>query len=101
MNMQESMSKFKEACRDLQDAGTRVAETKRKADDAQDLIRAHRECCRRVSAEYGTAKKDLNECLGRMRPAHARHCRGNTCDRHAVPLTEIPMKYGTYKKLWT
>ena len=66
MNMQESMSKFKEACRDLQDAGTRVAETKRKVDDVQDLIRAHRERCRRVSEEYGTAEEDLNECPGRM-----------------------------------
>ena len=29
-------------------------------------VRDHRERCRRVSAEYGTAEEDLNECLGRM-----------------------------------
>ena len=36
------------------------------ADEAHDQIRAHRDRCRRVSAEYGTAQKDLNECLGAM-----------------------------------
>ena len=54
------------ACRDLQDAGTRVTEAKRKADDAQDQIRAHRERCRRVLVEYETAEEDLIECLGRV-----------------------------------
>ena len=29
-------------------------------------VRDHRERCRRVSAEYGTAEEDLNECLVRM-----------------------------------
>ena len=51
------------ACCGLQDAGTRVTEAKRQADDAQDQIRAHREHSRRVSAEYGTAEEDPNECV--------------------------------------
>ena len=71
MDMEDSMSKFKDcrdlhdlACCDLQFAGARVTEAKRKEDDAQDQVRAHRERCRRVSAEYKTAEEDLNECLG-------------------------------------
>ena len=36
------------------------------ADEAHDQIRAHRDRCRRVWTECGTAEEELNECLGRM-----------------------------------
>ena len=39
---------------DLQAGGTRTFEMKRKADDAQDQIRAH-------TKEFGTAEEDLND----------------------------------------
>ena len=41
-----------------------VPSAKRVADDVQDEVKAHGERRRRVSAEYGTAREDLNECLG-------------------------------------
>ena len=105
VDMQESMSKFRDcrdlhdlACRDLQDAGTRVTEAKRKADDAQDQIKAHRDRSSRVSEEYGTAEEDLNECLERMEQVLRDTAKSNTrC--HAEPLIVIPMKSATYKKL--
>ena len=40
-------------------------------------VRAHRERCRRVSAEYGTAEEDLNECLVGMKQL-IRHSAGAT-----------------------
>ena len=81
---------FTEACRGLEDAGKMVAETKRKADEAHDQIRAHRDRCSRVSVEYGTPEEDLNEC-GTHGPAHTRHCWGNTCVvmRHDGPGNEV------------
>ena len=72
MDVQEPTSKL-EDCRDLHDAAyrglvdavKRTAETKRKADNAHDQIRAHRDRCRRATAEFVTAEEDLNDCLGR------------------------------------
>ena len=52
---------------------SRVTEATKKADNAQDQVRAHRERCRRVSAEYGTAEEDLNECLGGSGPARTQY----------------------------
>ena len=52
--------------RELQAAGTRTTETKRKADDAHDRIRSHRDRCRRATEELKTAEEDLNDGLGRM-----------------------------------
>ena len=73
MDMQDPQSKFKDsldlhdtACRDLQDAGTRFNEAKRKADDTQDQVQVHRGRCRRLSAVYGTPEENLSEGLGRM-----------------------------------
>ena len=89
MHMQDSMSIFKDrrdlhdaAYRGVEDAGKRITETKRKADDAHDQIRARRDRCRRVTAEFVTAEEDLNDCLGRMeqlaldtaRATHALSC---------------------------
>ena len=65
-SLDDAFVEFKEACRGLEDAGKTITETKRKADDAHDRIRAHRVRCRRVSAEFETAEEDLNECLARM-----------------------------------
>ena len=59
--------------------GKRITETKRKAGDAHVQIRAHRDRCRRVSAEFEAAEEDLNECLASNGAAQTRHCRGNTC----------------------
>ena len=88
-------------CRGLQDAGRRVTEAKRKVDGAKVLIRAHNERCRRVGGVRETAEEDLNGCLGRVcqliRDIAGRH--HMRC--HAVPLTEILMKYGTCKRVWT
>ena len=53
MDMQESMSNGDDCrelhdvvCQDLQDAGMRVSEAKRKADDVQDQVHIYRERCR-------------------------------------------------------
>ena len=39
---------------------------KRKADDARDQIRAHRDRCRRATKEFETAVEDLNDSSGRL-----------------------------------
>ena len=73
MDVNESVSKVDDSrevhdvvCRDLQVAGTRTFETKRKADDAHDRIRTHWDRCRRVTKELETAEEDLNDSLGGM-----------------------------------
>ena len=73
MDLQERMSKmgvcqevFGVKCLFLKDLGAKFNEAKRKADHTQDQSEVHRERCRRMSAEYGTAEEDLNDCLGRM-----------------------------------
>ena len=53
-------------CQDLQDAGKRTTETKRKADDAHDRIRTYRFRCRRATKELETAEKDFNDSLALM-----------------------------------
>ena len=70
-SLDNAFMEFKEACRGLEDAGKRVAETQRKA--------------AAVSAEYGTAEGDFQ---------------GQDMRCHAVPLMEVRMRYGIYKKLW-
>ena len=77
---------LKEACRGLEDAGERITETTRKADDAHDQIRAHRD---RVSAEFETAEEELNECLGRV----------EQLIRDTAGATRA--LFDTNKKLWT
>ena len=52
-----------EASRNWEDAGKRTGETKRKADDAHDRIRKHRDRCRRARKELGTAEEDLNDSI--------------------------------------
>ena len=89
MDMQESMSKLTDcrdlhdaACRGMEDVGKRTIETKQKADDAHDQIRAHWGRCCRATAELVTAEEDLNDCLGLMGrlikntvgATHAFHC---------------------------
>ena len=68
MDVQESTSKLDDcrdlhdaACRSLEGAGKRTTETKRKAEDAHDRIRTHRDRCRRATMELQTA-----DSLGRM-----------------------------------
>ena len=73
MDVQETTSKLKDcrglhsaAYQSLEDAGKRTTETKRKADDTQDQIRAHWDRCRRATEEFVTAEEDLHDCLGRV-----------------------------------
>ena len=72
VEMQESMSKGEDCgqlhdvvCWDLQDAGTRVNEAKRKADDAQDQVQVDTERCRHPTSVRVTAEENMNEGWGR------------------------------------
>ena len=85
MDMKESMSNLKD-CRDLHDAahggledgGKRTAETKWKADDALDQMTAHRDRCRRATAEFVAAVENFSDCLGRMARLVKATAGGNT-----------------------
>ena len=61
--LKDSRESLDIAIMDCHDAAT---ETKRKADDAHDQVRAHRDRCRGATTESVTAEEDLNDCLGRM-----------------------------------
>ena len=61
-----AFSESKDANRNLEDAGKRITETKRKADDAHDQMRTHRDRCRRATKEFEMAEEDLNDSLGRV-----------------------------------
>ena len=65
------------AYRSLEDASKRITETKRKADDALDQIRAHKDRCRRATTDFVTAKEELNDCLGPFGAAHKGHRGGH------------------------
>ena len=65
-SLDSAFAELKEANRSLEDASTRTIETERKADDAHDRIRSHRDRCRRATKELKTAEEDLNDSLGRM-----------------------------------
>ena len=54
------------ACGDLEDASKRTIELKRKADDAHDRTRSHRERCQRATKDHMMAEEVLNNSLGCM-----------------------------------
>ena len=48
----------------MEDAGAKTIELKRKADDARDSTRSHRERCRRATCEHVWAEEELDNSLG-------------------------------------
>ena len=50
--------------RGLEDANKRTIELERKADDAHDRTRSHRERCRRATKDHVMAEEVLNNSLG-------------------------------------
>ena len=52
------------ACDELKEASQRTIELKRKADDAHDRTRSHRDRCRRATKEHVRAEEALNDDLG-------------------------------------
>ena len=102
VELQEKMSKVNDGqevvvmkCRDLKDSGAKFNEADRKADDAHDQVKAHRERCHRLSVVYGTAEEDPNEALGLMGQltrdtagaTHALTC--GTTDRYCNEVTYL------------
>ena len=69
------------ACRGLEDAGMKTIELKRKADEAFDQIRAHRD--RQATKEFETAEEDLND-----RPSEAAYKR--YCGHHPRAIVRRP-----------
>ena len=69
-----------------------ITETNRKADDAHDRIKTHRDQCRRATKELETAEEDLNDSIGRMEQlledtaaaTHALSCGIPDLDSHEV-----------------
>ena len=55
------------ACDDLEDASKRTLEVKRKADDAHDRTRSHRERCRHATKDFTMAEEVLHNNLGCLR----------------------------------
>ena len=64
-SLDSAFAEFNEANRNLDDPGKGITET-RKADDAHEQMRTHRDRCRRATKEFETAEDDFNECLGSM-----------------------------------
>ena len=74
------------ACADPDDASQRTIELKRKADDAHDRTRSHRERCWRATKEYMMADDSLG-CLAELArdtvsAAHALSCRASDRDNN-------------------
>ena len=69
------------ACADPDDASQRTIELKRKADDAHDRTRSHRERCWRVTKEHMMADEVHNNSLGCL----AELVRDTVCATHALP----------------
>ena len=51
-------------CVDLRNAGERIAELERKADDAHERTRSHRQRCRRAMKEHTKSEAAINHNLG-------------------------------------
>ena len=71
VDLEESMSKVDDTrevldtpCRGLEDMSKKTIELKRKADDAHDRTRSHRERCRRATKYCVMAEEVLNDSLG-------------------------------------
>ena len=76
-SLENAFVEVKEACRGLVEVKG-LPKQKGKADESHDQIRDHKHRRRRVSAEYGTAEEDLNECRGRMEQL-TRDIAGDAC----------------------
>ena len=73
MDLKESISKVDDrreehdiACRGLEEGVRKTIELKRKADDAHDRTRSHKDRCWRATTDLVSAEEELNNSFGRL-----------------------------------